>query len=66
MELLSNRLNKLGLITTDEAWQLCRSEFQYGTIAMHFKMIMTEKMNNQEADHLGKGKWFIYRQTKAS
>ena len=64
IELIDQRLNKLGPICTDDVWKLCRQEFQYGTVASHFKIIMQQKIENAEADFIRNGNYFIYRQKK--
>jgi hypothetical protein len=63
-QLLKDRLNKLGSIRTDDAWQICKSEFQYGTVAFHFRCIMMQLKEDGRADFIINGLWFIHKQKK--
>lgn len=61
IELLKERLQKLGSIRTDDAWQICRNEFEYGVIAFHFKLIMQKMKEDGAADNVKNGVWFIHK-----
>lgn len=58
-EMLQDRLNKPGVIKTDDAWKICRSEFGYSTIAGVFKRIMEEMRDHKKAEFLQRGQWLI-------
>lgn len=62
--LLKDRLKKLGSIRTINAWQICKDEFPYGTIAYHFKIIMLKMRQEQKVDFIKNGTWFIYKNIK--
>ncbi len=66
LELISERLNKLGSITSMEVWNICRgrTSLPYDTILKHLRSIMAEKIAAGEADFIRNGAWFIYRQNK--
>lgn len=63
-ELLADRLNKLGPVKLSEAYQICRSEYIYGTLQAHFRCIMQEMLRDGRADYIRSGLWFIHKQTK--
>lgn len=59
--LLKDRLKKLGSIRTDDAWKICRSEYQYGVIQFHFRNIMIGMKDTGKADMIRNGVWWIYK-----
>jgi len=59
--LLAPRLKKPGIITTDDAWQILRSEFQYNLVAECFKELMQESASKMEVNFIRNGTWFIYQ-----
>lgn len=61
-ELLKDRFQKLGSITTGIAWQYCDREITYGTFCVHFKTIMTGMVKEGKADFIKNGVWFIHKQ----
>lgn len=63
-ELLSTRLKKLGSIRLKEAFEICREHYSYTVVQAHFNWIMTEMQNNDMAEQLASGLWWIYKNTK--
>jgi hypothetical protein len=59
-EILTERLVEKGMIKTNDAWQLCKDDFGYSTIAHHFKIIMKDMVKTGQANFINNGLWFIY------
>jgi len=60
-EMLKDRLKKLGSITTNEVWQICRHKYNYGVIAFYFKLIMNKMVIENKADFIRNGLYWIYK-----
>lgn len=58
-ELLGPRLRKLGSIRSNDAWELCRQEFNYASVCIHFKIIMEKMACDGKAEHIKRGVWWI-------
>lgn len=58
---LEPRLDKLGLITTDEAWKLCKVRWGYSTITTQFRKIMDMMVTQGKAKKIKNGKWEILK-----
>lgn len=66
---LGSRLNKIGVIKTGDAWELCKHckiLVSYQSFATHFKTLMLQLNALGYADHVGKGTWIVYRQGAAN
>ena len=60
---LKQRLNKLGPIRVDDAWQMFKEDFQYEAIRNSFRIIMEELVKEGRADTTQlKGVYFIFKQ----
>lgn len=55
------RLQKLGSIRTDDAWNQFRSRYSYSMIAVCFRRIMHEMVVAGKADQVRNGLWFIHK-----
>ena len=59
---LEKRLDLVGEITTNDAWQICRSKHgSYTSIAMVFKQIMMTMVEQKKAIRIRKGKYNILK-----
>lgn len=62
LKMLAPRLKKLGSITTDEAWKLCRNEVHsYDIIRLAFRETMLQMVADGKADVIRNGVYWIYK-----
>lgn len=57
--LLQNRLNQVGEITTNDAWRICK--YSYGTTAQAFRGVMEVMVHKGYAEKIVNGRWRILK-----
>lgn len=60
-DLLESRLDQLGEIKTDDAWQICKITQNYSTITRTFAEIMKTMVLQKKAVKIGNGKYNILK-----
>lgn len=60
-EILEDRLNKLGEISTSEAFQLCRTKVGYNATTVAFRQIMDNMIEQGKAIRIKNGRYKIIR-----
>lgn len=60
-EMLEKRLQKLGPITSNDAWHICKSTFGYSVVCNVFRKIMNEMKDADKADNIRNGLWWIHK-----
>jgi hypothetical protein len=63
-DLLEDRLNVLGPINSQQAYQLCKDHYAYSTIITTFKTIMDLMIAQGKAIRVGRGSWNITKPNK--
>lgn len=58
-KLLEPRLQKLGPVSSNDAWVICRSNFGYTRICTVFRKVMQEMEAAQMAENIKHGLWWI-------
>lgn len=58
-DLLEDRLNQLGEIRTEAAWQICRHKYGYATVTQAFRKIMLTMVEQGKAKKIKNGHYKI-------
>lgn len=59
LDLLEERLNVVGPISSTEAFAICRDKMHHSTFSREFRLIMLTMMEQKKAHKLHNGFWII-------
>lgn len=61
LDLLEERLNVIGPISSTEAFAICKQKMHHSTFVREFRMIMLTMVEQKKAHKLHNGFWIIYK-----
>ena len=61
LDILEPRLNIIGEFKVDDAYQICKHDFGYGTIARCVRSIMSTMIEQNKASRIKNGHWKILK-----